>query len=92
MCQNEAESSREQLKSVNMESEELLEEEEDDDYCEIIEESSLPEEKIQEKEKKKRFRSKRNLLKYKSKSIQVNRFKIFLELFNLYKINFLKFL
>jgi hypothetical protein len=84
-CQKGAESREDQLDSAELEpvALEYLIEQEKDDSSEIIEESSLPEEKIQEKEKKKRFRSKRNLLKYKSKSIQVNRFKIFLELFNL---------
>jgi hypothetical protein len=79
-CQKEAESSRDQLKSVESESagSESLLVEEDDDYCEIIEESSRPE-YIREKEITNRFRLQQNHFKYKIKSIRVNRFKIFLQ-------------
>jgi hypothetical protein len=75
-CQKQAESSRDQLKSAGLQyvaSESLLEED-DDDYCVIIEESSLPEENIKDKEITKSFRSQRNPLKYEMKSMQVKRF------------------
>ncbi len=72
----EHESSKSQLKSVELEyaASEVHLEQNDDDNCEITENSSQPEEKTQENELTKRFRSKRNVFKYKMKSIQVNRF------------------
>jgi hypothetical protein len=85
-CQKEAESNKDQLKSIELEpaaSESLLEQE-NDDSSEIIEESSLPEE-ITDK-RITRFRSKRNIFKHQMKYIQVNRFKIFLHLRYLKKI------
>jgi hypothetical protein len=43
--------------------------EDDDDYCEIIEESSVPEIKTEDP---KRIIERKNVLKYQMKSIQVN--------------------
>jgi hypothetical protein len=78
----ECKSSKGQLKSAELESaaSEFLLEQKDDDSSEIIEESSRPEKKFEEKEKTKRFRSKRHVFKYQMKSIRVNRFKIFVQL------------
>ena len=69
-CQKQAESSRDQIKSVKLESAE----QEDGDCCEIIEEFSLLEIKTEET---KRITERRNVFKYQMKSnIQVN-WKIF---------------
>ena len=70
-CNNKADSTQDHIKSKNLEHEasEMLLEKEDDDYCQIVELSSVPETKTDDKKRKtNRLRSSVKQFSYQMKS------------------------